>query len=222
MFVLFARVLSLCFATIGWCCVPASATTFFDSKTAFLAATGPTSTQGFGIGSSDWFVLRDFGDFGAAALAGASRQTRLRINDGKLVIDQNFTQAPPLFELTFAGGVFALGFDYWNTDTSGDLSEIEIAGERVPIGDPLGSGFFGAVWDAPLTSFRFYDNAGGGTNLAYVQYDNIVFSRLLAEAPPPTPTHAPLPAGIWLLGAALLALGALRGLRSGFTGAGFA
>lgn len=206
---LFYRVLIAFAATAGLLALSthgATATTVtYSDRATFLAASGPISAYGFDTDPAGAFASKDFGGFRATALTGASRSTRLSLGGGELVLDQNFNRGGPLLEWTFDGGITAVGFDFRNTDTSLDFSEIEIAGKKFQVGGPLTEGFFGAIWDGPVTTLRFWDDPDGGGNLAHVRYDNLAYATAAVQAPTP----APLPAGIWLLLGALLSLACL-------------
>jgi hypothetical protein len=75
--------------------------------------------------------------------------------------------------MTFDFGITALGFNWRNTDQSGDEIELIVGNQSITFGPAQQSGFFGIITDQPFTVVGFSDTPGGGSALAYGFIDDI-------------------------------------------------
>lgn len=156
------------------------------------AAAGTTVLEDFDDETPGFFTSRDFGDFtGTLFNASGSREPEIT-SDHKLRLQVGIHTS--YTRLDFDYPITALGFDWENTDPTGDDMEIDILGTNWVFGPDGGSGFFGVITTGGAFSYAdFSDTLGNGGLLSHGDLDNFRYS------PIPEPTTLAL-AGIGLLG----------------------
>jgi len=133
------------------------------------------------------FSTRDLGDF-TATLTNAYSTRRPGIFAGSASGNVNGTNFLRLqtrqyysnTDLNFDFPIFALGFDWRNTDTSGDDMELLIAedGFQYTFGRDRRSGFFGVIrTDGTFSTASLSDTSGDGGVLGYGAIDNIRYAQ---------------------------------------------
>jgi len=171
----------------------ASATiTTYTDHTAWAAASGASTLYDFNSDTAGSFTSKDFGDF-TGTMVNLSSAPRIESGEIKL---QTSTSNSAL-KITFDSSQSAFGFDWRNTDPTGDKIEINILGQNFIFGS-RGSGFFGLTSTTLFTEALFGDSAGNGGALTYGYLDNFEYNA--------NPSAVPVPAAVWLMGSGLLGL----------------
>ncbi|OUR67730.1 hypothetical protein A9Q80_04110 [Cycloclasticus sp. 46_83_sub15_T18] len=174
----------------------ASIVTYTD-QAAWLAATGTTSLYDFNSDANGSFTSKDFGPFEAELINGSSSPA---ISSGELML-QNYNYASEL-KVTFDSSLSAFGFDWRNTDPTGDQMELTILGQSFVFGPSQSSGFFGLTSTVLFDSLGFSDSVGNGGVLSYGYLDNFRTANAVSAVP--------VPAALLMFGPALLGFFGLR------------
>lgn len=170
----------------------AQALTFktFTDINAFQAATSQLKLETFNSTATSTAKNHDLDDFNIR-----SNMTWTRISEGTLTgnIDgTNFLQLQSRnpdtgAALNFRSSISAIGFDWVNTDNSGDILELIINGQSEIFGAASQRGFFGMIaMDGLFDSVQFSDTEGGGY-LQYAGIDNIRYGSVKSVQDVPTP-----------------------------------
>lgn len=171
----------------------------YTDRTSFETALGGTqSTETFSQ-SSTTFTAYNFGDFDAKLFnQSGSDWPSLTGTELRLQV----WNSSSYLEFTFDSAVAGVGFDWRNTDTSGDDIELLFGGTATTFGFDRSSGFFGFISDSSFTQFSLSDTAGNGGALSSGYIDNMTYSA--------GGTPVPEPSALALLGAGLAGLGFAR------------
>jgi hypothetical protein len=170
----------------------AQALTFktFTDIDAFQAATEQLSLETFNSVATSTDKNHDLDDFNIR-----SDMTWTRISEGTLTGNINSTNFLQLQSrnpdtsatLNFNSSISAIGFDWVNTDNSGDALELIIDGQSEIFGAANQKGFFGMIaMDGLFNSVQFSDTEGGGY-LQYAGIDNIRYGSVKSVQDVPTP-----------------------------------
>ncbi|NJN71441.1 MAG: PTPA-CTERM sorting domain-containing protein [Limnothrix sp. RL_2_0] len=168
----------------------AQALTFktFTNIDAFQAATTRLNIETFNSTATSTDKNHDLTDFNIR-----SDMTWTRISEGTLTGNINNTNFLQLQSrnpatsaaLNFYSSMSAIGFDWVNTDNSGDTLELIIDGQSEIFGAANQKGFFGIIaLDGLFDSVEFSDTEGGGY-LQYAGIDNIRYGYV-QDVPTPT------------------------------------
>jgi len=172
----------------------------YTDRVSFETALGGTqSTETFSQSSMN-FTTYDFGDFDAKLFN--QWGSYLPGLTGTELILQRWNSSSYL-EFTFDSAVAGVGFDWRNTDGSGDDIELLFDGTATTFGHDQSSGFFGFINDSSFTQFSLSDSTGDGGALQSAYIDNMTYS---AGGVAPVPE----PSALALLGAGLAGIGFAR------------
>ncbi len=166
--------------------------TFTDSV-AFEAAISNSSTTYMFNDTAGDFTFFDYGDFTASLtnpVSGASPR-----NTGSSLQIQTWNHLSSL-DFVLDSATSYLAFDWTNSDETGDILELTIAGSNYTFSGKS-SGFFGIILDSAVTTFSFGDTEGGGRALKYATIDNLQYESI---------SNVPVPAAVWLMASGLLGL----------------
>ncbi|GAX60599.1 hypothetical protein SCALIN_C13_0112 [Candidatus Scalindua japonica] len=164
----------------------------YTDRTTFEVAAGTVTTENFNEFTTPLSINpKDFGDF-TTTNAGANVFVLQGGSHAASVDGTNFIQLRTLtfdkgFNVLFDEGVYAFGFDWRNTDTSGDHIEFGIGATSFDLGAP-GSGFFGIVSTETIgkaSPFFFSDTDGDGGELVFGAFDNFTYSHSAMSVPEP-------------------------------------
>lgn len=176
--------------------VSSAAITTYTNQAAWAAATSATSLYDFNSDANGTFTSKDFGDF-TATLINESGGNKPSVNNGTLQLQEwNSNSA---LKITFDSTISAFGFNWSNTDPTGDRIEINILGQNFIFGSK-GSGFFGLTSTILFSDALIGDSEGNGGALTYAKLDNFQYSV----------SAVPVPAAAFLFAPALLGFMGLR------------
>ena len=160
----------------------------YTSRAAWEAAVTGEVVENFDFEALGDFVVRDFPDFTVINENPTDLDTAIQPGTNPTNINgTRFLDFLAQCDTTPTDGMIvdldrptqALGFDWHNTDPSGDIAAMEIIvdGQTFAFGAP-GSGFFGVVVTnaGGFSTVRFRDTAGGGCALTSLGLDNFTFS----------------------------------------------
>jgi len=169
------------------------------------AAPLPTLLQDFNSEATGSFTSRDFGDFtvsrtGTSITMAIAPGTEGNQIDGTNFLRMRSTNHTQSMLWNFDMPIFALGFDWRDTDDSGDDIELIVDSQSFEFGFDGQSGFFGIVATDGVfdSAMALSDTIGDGGHLTYGVFDNVRYS------PVPEPTT------MLLLGSGLIGLMAFR------------
>jgi len=173
----------------------AQALTFktFTDIDAFQAATEQLSLETFNSAATSTDKNHDLDDFNIR-----SDMTWTRISEGTFAENIDGTKFLQLWSynsntnatLNFSSSISAIGFDWVNTDNSGDTLELIINGQSEIFGPAKQRGFFGIVaTDGLFQSVQFSDTEAQNQNsrLQYAGIDNIRYGSVKSVQDVPTP-----------------------------------
>lgn len=178
----------------------ATLTTYTD-QSAFEAATS-TSTYDFNSDANGSFTMKDFGDFTATLqnpYSGIFGIYKPSIYNHTLKL-QKKDEASAL-EISFDSASSAFGFNWKNTDWTGDELEVTILGQNFVFGPNWHSGFFGVTSDTLFSSALIGDSVGSNDYLFTGTLDNFQYGNVSA---------VPIPAAAFLFAPAILGFMGLR------------
>ncbi len=165
----------------------------YTDYAAWSAAAGVTTTEDFTGEANGSFTYRDFGDFDAQ-LFNQDRSYLPSILNEELRL-QRWDQASYL-QIVFDYNIQSLGFDWRNTDTTGDSIELIIGADTWDFGPAQSSGFFGLIASGgTFDMIAFSDTFGNGGALASGYIDNIEYASVSNPVPEPS-TYILLGTGI--------------------------
>jgi hypothetical protein len=174
---MFKKLLPLLFLFAGFQ-ANALVITQYASESAFQAAAGALSMEDFSGEADGKFTSRTFTGFDATLASQYPNRPSVIGNELELQLKDSSS----VLNLTFVDGINALGFNWRNTDTSGDSIELIVGGQSIDFG-PEGSGFFGMTTDIAFSVAGFSDNAGGGGWLDLAYIDDIQYSESAVPEP---------------------------------------
>ncbi len=171
----------------------------FTDIASFQSATSSLITEDFSGEPVGVITSRDFGDFETSWTNGSAGNYPMMLNEE--IILQKFGHLT-VFNLNFDLDLIALGFDWRNTDTSGDDIELLVDGQSFTFGYNGLSGFFGVVaTNGTFNTVGFSDTFGDGGGLNFGYIDNL---RYTGQA------TVPVPPSLALLGLGLAGIGYRR------------
>jgi hypothetical protein len=164
----------------------------YTDRTAFEAAISDEVTEDFNAEVTGEFDTREFDGFTVTNLDPGSTDpnngiwTRIEpgthpanINGTNFLAMEAIPERLEAMSVDFDVPIGAIGFDWRNTDFSGDDARMVIVvdGEEFVFGTAGGSGFFGVVADeGAFGTVIFGDTIGGGTRLEDLGLDDITFT----------------------------------------------
>tara|TARA_R110002167_G_scaffold76148_12_gene212228 strand:+ start:951 stop:1568 length:618 start_codon:yes stop_codon:yes gene_type:complete len=183
-------------------CLSSAATlTTYTNQAAFEAATS-TSTYDFNSDANGSFTSKDFGDFTATLqnpYSGFLGTYKPSIYNQALKL-QKKDEASAL-EISFDSTISAFGFNWENTDWTGDAIEVSILGQNFVFGPNRQSGFFGITSDTLFSTALLGDSVGSNEFLFTGTLDNFQYGNVSA---------VPIPAAAFLFAPAMLGFMGLR------------
>jgi hypothetical protein len=169
----------------------------YTNKAAFLAAAGSLSTETFSTATVGTSTANYSGSFNGFTLTSVANGDRSGIaTDSIADIDNTFIPGTfsgqnfygwgssnggvgPTTTFTFASGITAFGFDWFNTDMSDNYS-VTVNGQTTVVFNYNSSGFFGVIDTAGFNTATIQTNIYGGY-ISTMGLDNVVTSNRVPE-----------------------------------------
>lgn len=151
----------------------------YTDQAAWEAASQATASYDFNSDVNGSFTTKDFGDFEARLIHSQGYSPAITGGELRLQLWNSNSE----LDITFDSAINAFGFDWRNTDGSGDDIEIIIDGQSITFGPDRQSGFFGIIADDAFLTASFSDTAGNGGALQYAYLDNFQYGVTSVSAP---------------------------------------